>query len=314
MTTPFKRIPRSWVIRVVGSALVLTATFAILPIGEVWQTMSSIPPLLWTGVLLAFLGGHVIAATKWWLLTSRHADIPFATAIRAHFAGLAANLCLPGIAGGDVVRAGLVLQPASNKARVAIGSLADRFLDSFALLALSAAGALTALGPAIVWRGPLLAIGSVLFVAAAAIILALIIVPRLSQSGIVEKITSVMTEFRRMPGRLLFCFGLSISVQAVFVGLNVALGAASAVDAQAAHWFFAWPLAKLVAIVPISISGLGVREASLATMLTPFGADAAKVVAVGLVWQTILFASGLLGGIAFALSMRRERARQAGPV
>ena len=110
-----------------------------------------------------------------------------------------------------------------------------------------------------------------------------------------------MLEFKREPGKLGLCFGLSVFVQSVFVGLNILLASAAGVEASAAAWFFAWPLAKLVAMAPISLGGLGVREASLAALLVRFGAAPSKVVGVGLLWQTILFAGGLLGGIGLLL-------------
>ena len=69
---------------------------------------------------------------------------------------------------------------------------------------------------------------------------------------------------------------------------------------------YAWSLAKLIAIVPISLAGLGVREASLAVLMTPLGADPAKVVAVGLMWQVVLFAAGMLGGIMLLLTARTK--------
>ncbi|MBK8860377.1 MAG: hypothetical protein IPN48_05390 [Sphingomonadales bacterium] len=58
---------------------------------------------------------------------------PIAKAFRAHLAGLAANLALPGVAGGDVIRAGLVFGQAPDKDRLAMGSVADRLLDTPAL-------------------------------------------------------------------------------------------------------------------------------------------------------------------------------------
>ena len=60
-------------------------------------------------------------------------------------------------------------------------------------------------------------------------------------------------------------------------------------------------------MVPISIAGLGVREASLAALLSPLGANPAKVVAVGLLWQTILFAGGLIGGLTLLILAKLKR-------
>ena len=63
-------------------------------------------------------------------------------------------------------------------------------------------------------------------------------------------------------------------------------------------WFLAWPLAKLVALVPVSLGGIGVREAALAVFLTPFGVDAALAVAQSLTWEAVLIFSGMISGLA----------------
>ena len=42
-------------------------------------------------------------------------------------------------------------------------------------------------------------------------------------------------------------------------------------------------------------------------MLVPFGADAAQVVASGLVWQAVLYVSGAIGATVLALSGVRLR-------
>ena len=89
-----------------------------------------------------------------------------------------------------------------------------------------------------------------------------------------------------------------MAVQATFVAINIAFAVAVQVEAPVAAWFFAWATAKIVAIAPISLGGLGVREAVMASLLAPFGADPAQVIAIGLIWQTVLYASGLIGVLA----------------
>jgi len=67
-------------------------------------------------------------------------------------------------------------------------------------------------------------------------------------------------------------------------------------------WLFAWPLAKLAALLPLTQGGIGVREAALVALLTPFGAAGHLVLAAGLVWEGVIVAGGLLsGGAAFLL-------------
>ena len=49
------------------------------------------------------------------------------------------------------------------------------------------------------------------------------------------------------------------------------------------------------------------REASLAALLAPLGADPANVVAVGLLWQAVIFATGILGGFMLLLTAKPKR-------
>jgi len=68
-------------------------------------------------------------------------------------------------------------------------------------------------------------------------------------------------------------------------------------------WLFAWPLAKLAAVLPLTQGGIGVREAALVGLLAPFGAPGHLVLAAGLVWEAVVIAGGLIAG-AVALALR----------
>ena len=105
MAVPARAL-RKWALRAGGSAVALGLIFWFLPREAIVDGFRSIPLPLFLFVLACFCIAHVAAATKWWLLMDR--AIAYGTALRAHFAGLAANLCLPGAAGGDAVRAAVL--------------------------------------------------------------------------------------------------------------------------------------------------------------------------------------------------------------
>ena len=84
--------------------------------------------------------------------------------------------------------------------------------------------------------------------------------------------------------------------------LNATLGAAIGIAAGPAVWLLAWPLAKIAALAPVSLGGLGVREAALAALLLPFGVEGTLAVAQALVWQSVLFAFGGVAGLLAAVS------------
>jgi glycosyltransferase 2 family protein len=307
---PARRIPTGWFVRIGVSLLVLSVTLWLLPTEEVWGAVQRMPPSIWLFCLVVFLLGHVLSALKWRILIAESGEVPITRALRAHFAGLVANLALPGAAGGDVVRAGLVIRTATDKTRVAVGSLADRVVDTLSVFTLACVGAALSTGAGDT-RGVVLRAGGVLLLLSVGGFAGVVVLRKIPWQGkpkkLVDKLTSSLGSLADRKGALVACFFLSLAIQAVFVGLNVLLADASGVVAPTAAWFFAWSASKLLAVLPISLGGLGVREASLAALLAPFGAPPARVVAVGLLWQSILVTSGLLGGLILLLLSRSSR-------
>lgn len=299
---------RGWVVRAALSGIVLALIFSFLPLSDVFATARRIDTRLWFASLAIFWVGHVISAAKWQLIADSGAG--FGAVLRAHFGGLVANLCLPGIAGGDVVRAALLFPRVQNRTRLALGSLADRMIDSIGLLILAMGGLVFTLREFAPGRTLLLSIIAILALAGvtAAIGIALhpIILRRLKKGSrlhkISEKIGTGIGALLREPRTLLLCLAMSMTVQGAFIGVNVALAQAAGVAVPITAWFFAWPLSKIIASLPLSLAGLGVREASLAGLLAPFGAAPASIVAIGLLWQTLLFATGLIGGAIVVLT------------
>jgi uncharacterized membrane protein YbhN (UPF0104 family) len=312
---PSRRFPLSLVLKVAGSSLVLGVTLWVLPTEEIWRAFGAVPLLTWSLVFGGAFLLHIATATKWWLVTNYDGEIRYAAALRAHYSGLFANLFLPGVVGGDIVRAGMVLRGSRSKATVAIGSLVDRLIDLVALLLLSGAGLLFALGQGAQAESveALSYVALFFLLALVGIWVATIVASKLPRKGLIGKVADALDDIRRRPARLAICLVISFVVQAALIALNIVLANASGVDASAASWYFAWPLAKLMAALPISIAGLGVREATLAGLLLPFGAAPALVVAAGLLWQTILVSLGLAGGLIVLLTTKVIRSAPAGP-
>ena len=291
----------AWIIRLCVSVLLLVLIFSLVPFADVLAAARQISPLLWLGALGLFLAGHAAAAAKWRILIG--GGISYRQAFRAHLAGLAANLALPSVAGGDVVRAGLVMKHADDKARLAMGSVADRLIDTLGLVLIALAAGWIAWRPRLdsdIWIGwPLLGLLALVATGLAGAAMLDRFASRQEPSGKLLRLLAQMIHsaagLARSPGRLLLCLAISMAVQCLFVGINIAFAEAAQIAAPVAAWFFAWTTAKIIAIAPISLGGLGVREASMAALLVPFGADPAQVVAIGLVWQSVLYVSGLIG-------------------
>lgn len=291
-----------WGARIAVSAVVLGIIFYVVPFHEVMQAARRLTPQLWLAGFALFLIGHALTAAKWWMLIGH--DVPFARAFRAHLAGLGANLALPGVAGGDVVRAALVMGDTRDKGRLAVGSLVDRLIDTASLALVALVGGWLAFhtdgrtaglvlgGIALII---VLKVAALRLFAARIKVLAAHIATKGKIGRVLATIISALADMGRQPWLLLGCLALSLLVQCLFVLINIAFALAIGIMIPAAAWFYAWAGAKIIAILPISLGGLGVREASMAALLKPFGADYGAVIAVGLIWQTVLYASGILG-------------------
>jgi len=303
---------RKWAIRAAGSATALGLIFWFLPKEAILESFTRLSAPLFLSVLAAFLLAHVATATKWWLLMDR--AIPFFSALRAHFAGLAANLCLPGAAGGDAVRAGLAHVSLRDGPKVAAAAVGDRMIDLVGLACLTLSG-LVILGGRGGGRGLALAVSVGVFaLAVAALFLFPAIArfvwgrwPGLPAKGVALRVADAFGALGRRPALLLLTLVLSVAIQSLLIWLSVRLAEPVGVHVPLAAWFFAWPLAKIIATVPISLGGLGVRESSLAALLVPFGAGAPQVVASGLAWQGILYLAGAIGAVILVASGRGVR-------
>lgn len=283
-----------------GTLSAFAVLYFVIPFDEVWTGLIRADPLVWLGVFAGYLAGHAFAAAKWRSLIGQ--PIPYGTALKAHFAGLTANLFLPGVAGGDVVRAGVMMRTGVRKADLVLASLVDRLIDTATLLAISAIG-ITMLGAEAGMHESWLYIATI-SLAVLGLVVVVMLLPIARAIGSIKardkvgRLLALLSHaLERMSERKLtifVCVAMSIAIQAAFAMLNAALSASMGGPDSIGLWLFAWPLAKLIATLPISIGGLGVREAGLSGLIAPFTSATALAISASLMWQTIVIAGGLL--------------------
>lgn len=291
-----------WIVRVAASVVLLAVLFQIVPWSDVRAHASRLPFGIWLAILAIFLAGHQLGVVKWRALVNAcRARVPMRAATRAYFAGLFANLYLPSIIGGDVLRGALIGRGSGRPEAAVLGGIADRLLDVATMGVLIAFGIIVA-REAIPGAGGEAATALVLVaVGGAALFLPLAIRrplrswPRKARRPIGRSLVA-LRRLSRSPGSAALALVLSLGIQALFVLLNAWIGREIGIDVSLGVWFIAWPLAKLVALLPVSIGGLVVREAALAGVLAQFGVPIALGTVAGLLWQTVNFTGGLLGG------------------
>jgi hypothetical protein len=302
-------------IKVAVSGTLLALIFILLPWGQVWVALRQLPPLVWLGVWIAFVLGHAIGVVKWRLFVNAgRASLRFTDAVQCYSAGLFANLCLPSIVGGDVLRMAMAAKLTRRTEAALWGGVLDRLTDVTALGILVACGGLLARKQLPGWGGQLLTVGIVLSVVVGTLLLPFILRrPIKSWPGRLRRPVArslvALRQLRRRPSTALSGLALSLLIQSSFVLLNAWLGRHIGVDVSLAVWFLVWPLAKVASLMPISLGGLAVREASLAALLAPFGVPLTLGVLASLLWQSVLIAGGLVGGLVWLVLSRSRGGR-----
>ncbi len=318
-SNPKPKLWRSPIIRIGGSALILALLLKFLHPHQVWSAMKRIPPGLGLGLLCAYLILHLLGVVKWRLLiNTAGANLTFSQSVRCYYGGLFGNIFLPSLVGGDLVRAGMAFLVSRSRAAIVLGSLADRVQDVIGLLGVTTIGVLL-LPTSLDYQSHkrLWAVGIVLLVGGALGLGSLFVVPA---RKFPFKFRRIMVKFRRgilsmyaLPGRMLTAFGLGMILQVCQVGINYWLGEASGLHLAFNAWLFAFPLAKLSALVPVTLQGIGVRETVLVGLLAPFGAPPVFTAAVGLLFEAIVFSGGLVAGIIALLVGRLSSAPAKSP-
>ena len=305
---------RLWIKLAVSGGL-LALILQVVPWSRLLENMRALDARVWLAVLACFLAGHVAGAFKWRLnVNIGRARLGRADALQCYAAGLFANLCLPSIVGGDGLKALLAGRLTGRYEAAIFGGLAERLIDTAALLALIVCGAALSGAQIPGWEGRVLLVGAGVGVAAAVLFLPLLLRTRMARwprklRRPLGRAMVAMRRLRRRPQTALLVLAMSLAIQTWFVVLNAWLGRGIGIELPFAVWLLAIPLAKAVTLLPISLGGFGVRELTLASLLGFVGVAESQGVTVSLLWQTIVVATGLLGGLAWLLLGLRPSTR-----
>jgi glycosyltransferase 2 family protein len=298
-------------VRWLAAAAVIGVLLHFLPLQLLAEAIRRVPATTFLAILFGYLCAHAVGIAKWrMVVNAAGAQLDLRTSARCYTGGLFATLFLPSIIGGDVVRLAVGLRRSPNPAAVLAGNAADRFMDVAAQGGLVLIGILLLPGslPASLQgqaRRALIYLGIGI---AALVVLGLLLYRPLMKGRSVRfrrrlaRLRHALRTVSGAPHILLIAWLLGTGIQSTFLVLTAKLAESCGLVLPLRDWFFAWPLAKLAAVLPLTQGGIGVREAALVGLLSPFGAAPHLVLAAGLVWEAVVITGGLFAGLgAFLL-------------
>lgn len=272
--------------------------------------------LPWLAAALALYLVMILASAWRWnlLLAAQRISVSGWTLVSSFLVATFFNSFLPSNIGGDVIRIRDTTKPAGSIGRATAIVILDRAVGLLGLLLVAAvSGSFVVIrmaGPALPVSLPWLWLA---FATATCGFLALLVTPHsmltalgyvriLNREAIVirvRKLVDMMLAFRAQPFALVSCFAGAILAQAVLVAFYVAVARSLDIPISPLHLAVVVPVSFVVQLLPVSVNGFGVREATFtyyfATLHLPIeSALVLSVVGTGLV---LLFS--LSGGLLY---------------
>ena len=270
----------------------------------------------WLLVALVAYGGVVLVSIVRWhlLLEVAGAAVGWVRTAQLAVAGLFFNSVLPGVMGGDVMRAFWAARDAPQARPAAVVSiLLERVLGLAATVLLGAALILPR------WKElnqhPVTHAGALAFVTMAGLLLFILTVLATPYSSRLLA-TDHSSGWRKAAAEgakaCHVCLthpvgagaGLLLSLMSQTLLVSLFFAVAEAMRLPADFWQLAsvLPMVAMVTVLPISWNGLGLREAAFTTFLGVFGVPAAQSVAISLTAFAVILAWNLFGGVVYLVS------------
>ena len=269
------------------SVALLALLFSRIDTARLWSSArhASLP---WLAAALGVYSMNVLASTWRWrlLLDAQDVRLTGRMLLGSFLVATFFNNFLPSNIGGDVIRIRDTAGPARSKTLATTVVLVDRGLGLMGLVFISAVGATMAAGlhgqgaspiwPRWLW---------VLFFGAAAVTAPAMYAPeglgRLLQPLTVVHpewvgtrivtLTSALGRFRERPGALVGCFSGALFVQGLMVSFYLAVVHALHIPINAWDLAVIVPLSLVVQMLPVSVNGLGLREATFSFFFARLG-------------------------------------------
>jgi uncharacterized protein (TIRG00374 family) len=303
-------------LKAVVSLGLIAVTFWKLDLTSVWDKSRQLSLPLIVSVVSMFAIQTYVAAWRWWVILRHHQlGIRLSAAVRLCFIGAFFNQLLPSSIGGDVARAWYVYRSGCSRKISAITVLSDRIYGMVMLTGLAV------ISFPLLWYDSvsgdaLIVIGIAVMTASAALIAAFWLdrLPRWMQRwavfrhlGSLSEATRAVSADRGAIGPLL---GLSLLIHAITMLAIVVLLGAIAPHLNLLLCAALVPAIMLMAMVPVSIAGWGVREGIMIFGLGLAGVPPEAALVASIMVGLSLAAVGLLGGLIWLMQTHRDGQRR----
>ena len=316
-----------FLVKVAISGGLLWLLFTRVDFARLWALArtASLPWL--AGELTLYFAMVLVSAWRWGLLLAAQGlGFGFRWLTGSFLVATFFNNFLPSNIGGDVIRIADTASASGSKTLATTVVLIDRGIGLLGLVLLAAVGATAVpglldegggrIGPGLLW----LAFGGAVLVAAPVLLMPRAL-PRLLQPVRVvhpewiderlDRLDGALGRFREAPAALFGCFLGAVAVQAVLVGFYLAIARSMSIPISFSELAVIVPISFLVQMLPVSVNGFGVREATFGFYFARLGLPLESALLVSFVGAALIMLFSVSGGVTYLVRKGHPPVRQA---
>jgi uncharacterized protein (TIRG00374 family) len=308
-------------LRIAVTAGLLAFVISRVDLRDMWDHLRVLDARLLAFGYALHLAMVALNAWRWQMLVQAQGTrVGLGRLLSYYFVGIFFNTFTPTSIGGDVTRVIDLSRHTGRRASALASIMVERIIGLFVLLPVSLFGLAAAYSHIHSGRSVLLYLEALLvavLLAAFALVrvdrarglLARVplIGPLVTRPGVARRVANVQEalDVYRGRGALLWrVFAISVASRVVWILSCWVFGIALKVNAPLASYFLVIPLVEVARMVPISLSGLGIRETAVVALFGLFGVAAAAALALSILIYAPFLVNGLLGGAIYALRGR----------
>ena len=289
-------------LRAGAGLLIVTLLLWYYDIRPVLHQLARERPGYFLVVIAIYVAGQVLSAWRWSLLGGLlKIPAPFLDYLRYGFIGMFTNVFVPGLVGGDALRAVYLGRRHQRMADAIASVAADRIVGLIGLfwLAATAAAAMSVKLPRTVTL-PTIAVGAISLVGFLALPLLGAIAARMQAR--IAALAATIAPYLERPLAMLPAVGLSVALQLSLAFCQWMLARGLGLSAPLMLFVLCVPIANVFASLPVTLNGLGVRETTYLMLFGMAGMARADAIALGLLWFAATALGNLTGVVAFVLT------------
>jgi glycosyltransferase 2 family protein len=325
----FSRLRHWWpTIRIVASVLMLGYLLHEVHLRSVFDHWDDDTPLWLAGGLGFTALGIVLSAVRWQrVLVAMDQETRLGPLVNAALASQFVSNFLPSTIGGDalrVTRLSSSRREGTPSAPAAFASVVLDRMSGWLILPLLCLGGLL-INPSLLHLGEssrAAVVLSVVTLLALAVVVTVAASPRLggrlaARSNWLRFMGAVhlgLDRIRRHPSAAAQVVGASLIYQLAIVAAGVLAARALGIGIGPTALLAFVPAVAIVQVMPVTIGGLGLREAAFYVFLKPLGVSSHQAIALGLVMYGMHLLTSLLGAPSFAFGNSSRRSEAASPV